>query len=98
MAERRVVTMRLVPAPPRTTPRRRPASRPSAVATPAAPAVLPGDVFTFLDLVERAGPRVRPSELMDWLADALFSGRAVPLGYAKDADGQPAGPRRYRLL
>ncbi|UTI64504.1 hypothetical protein NBH00_24600 [Paraconexibacter antarcticus] len=93
------MTIRLVPAPPRTTtPRRRPASRSAAAATPAAPGVLPGDVFTFLDLVAGAGPRARPSQLMDWLADALSSGRAVPLGYATGTDGQPAGPRRYRLL
>jgi hypothetical protein len=57
----------------------------------------PGETFAFSDLMRSAGGRTRPSELMDWLAAALASGRVETVGFTEEDDGRPAGPRRYRV-
>jgi hypothetical protein len=56
-----------------------------------------GPRFTLADLVAGAGTGMRYSDVMDWLAAALATGRAVPAGFTGEVDGRPAGSRCYRL-
>lgn len=75
--------------------RRRSPARPAGA--PSVPLPAPGQLFTLADLVAAAGHGIRYSDVLDWLAEALATGRAVPAGFAAERDGRPFGSRCYRL-